>query len=282
MKNTKTVLITGSSSGFGYHTALKFQRKGWNVVATMRSPKKDTELKKLDSVFVTRLDVNDRATIKDAVAKTIEKFQSLDALVNNAGFGVAGFLEEASDDEINHQIDTNLKGVIMVTQEVLPQMRKQKSGTIINVSSVGGTFGLPMIALYNATKFAVEGLTESMRFELEPFGIRACTVAPGAFKTGFGHATNWTEGSPKSDLARLRETFKAHYSNLLAQPPKPFGFGDPKDVADLIYACAQGKSGHRHYVGKDAKMLTRLRKILPQRVMDSMFRNSILPRDWGK
>ncbi|MES0828128.1 SDR family oxidoreductase [Ruegeria sp. SCP11] len=276
----KTVLITGASSGFGYNTVLKFQREGWNVVATMRSPEKDQELHKLDRVMVTRLDVKDRESIKAAVAETIEKFGSLDALVNNAGYGVAGFLEEASDEDIDNQIDTNLKGVILVTQEVLPQMRKQKSGSIVNVTSVGGSIGLPMIALYNATKFAVEGLTESLRIELEQFGISACSVAPGAFKTGFGHNSNWLDGNAKPELDGLRESFQSHYSAILAQPPKPFGFGDPKDVADLIYNCVTGTPSHRNFIGKDAKMLTFLRRFLPQKAMDKMFKDSILPKGW--
>lgn len=277
---TKTVLITGASSGFGYHTALKFQQEGWNVVATMRSPEKDTELRNLDRVLVTRLDVKDRASVKAAVAQTICKFGSLDVLVNNAGFGVAGFLEEASDEEIDNQIDTNLKGVVVVTQEVLPQMRKQEHGMIVNVTSLGGSVGLPMMALYNATKFAVEGLTESMRFELERFGIKACTVAPGAFKTGFGRATIWTDGKSNPELSELREKFKAHYSGVLAQPPKPFGFGDPKDVADLIYDAAQGNRHLRNFAGKDAMLLTILRKFLPQSTLDNMFKSSILPKNW--
>lgn len=278
----KTVLITGASSGFGYHTALKFQREGWNVVATMRAPEKDEELHKLDRILVTQLDVKNRDSIKQAVQHAIDKFGAIDALVNNAGYGIAGFLEEASDLDIDNQIDTNLKGVIYVTQGVLPHMRKQKSGAIINISSIGGNIGFPMISLYNATKFAVEGLTESMRFELEPFGIKAFTVAPGAFKTGFGAASNWNEGNPKKDLHHLRESFKSHYMDVLSQPPKPFGFGDPRDVAQLVFNCTQERHGrkHRYFIGKDAKMLSKLRRILPQSMMDKMLKDSLLPKNW--
>lgn len=260
----KTVLITGASSGFGQHSAARFSCAGWNVAATMRSPEKDTQLAGLERVALLRLDVTDRASIESAVAQTREAFGTIDVLVNNAGFGVAGFLEEASDADIDRQIDTNLKGVIRVTQAVLPHMRAQQSGVIINVTSMGGNFGLPMISLYNATKFAVEGLTESMRFELARFGIRACTVAPGAFKTGFGGATSWNEGNAKPELDELRERFKKHYSSILSQPPKPFGFGDPAEVAELIYQCALADRGYRNFVGRDAKLLVWLRKLLPK------------------
>ncbi|MFB9841277.1 SDR family oxidoreductase [Mucilaginibacter ginsenosidivorans] len=183
MKNT--VFITGASSGFGRAAVQLFHRQGWNVIATMRSPEKDQELQLLDHVFVVRLDVTDVTSIQAAVESTLKRFGRIDVLVNNAGYGTLGALEAASAEVIRRQVDTNLIGLIQVTQGVLPVMRKQRSGTIINVSSVGGRLTFPFSTLYHATKFAVEGLTESLQYELNPLGIRLKIVEPGGYKTDF-------------------------------------------------------------------------------------------------
>jgi NAD(P)-dependent dehydrogenase (short-subunit alcohol dehydrogenase family) len=176
----KTVLITGASSGFGRETVKLFHKNGWNVVATMRSPEKETELNTLSNVFVSKLDVTDKATIKNTVAQSIEKFGSIDVLVNNAGYGAMGALEAATEQQIKQQFDVNLFGLIAVTQAVLPGMREHKTGIIINVSSVGGRLTFPFSSLYHATKFALEGLTESMQYELNPLGEVAGAIYEAA------------------------------------------------------------------------------------------------------
>ena len=181
----KTILITGASSGFGRETAELFDAKGWNVIATMRSPEKETELIKLGNVLLTKLDVTDKQSIQSAVAAGIEKFGGIDVLVNNAGYGAFGELESASEEEIRKQFDVNLFGLIAVTQAVLPGMRKKREGVVINVSSVGGKVTFPYSSLYHATKFALEGLTESVQYELNQFGIRMKIVEPGGYKTNF-------------------------------------------------------------------------------------------------
>src|SRR5882757_642098 len=181
----KTALITGASSGFGRATVKLFHQKGWNVVAAMRSPEKETELSVLSGVLVTRLDVTRKSEIGEAVQAGIREFGQIDALVNNAGYGTLGALEAAPEEVIRQQFEVNFFGLIEVTKAVLPGMRRQGAGVIINVSSVGGKLTFPFCTLYHATKFAVEGMTESLQYELNPLGIRLKLVEPGGYKTDF-------------------------------------------------------------------------------------------------
>lgn len=274
---TKTVLITGASSGFGRLTAKKFQSEGWNVIATMRKPEKETELNQLPNVLVAKLDVTDRATIKSAISAGLEKFNRIDALINNAGYGTYGYLEEASDEEIERQMRTNFNGVIKTIQEVLPTMRTQKGGVIINITSLAGLIGVPMSSLYNASKFAVQGLSESLNYELSEFGISVKVVAPGAFKTSFAGSSVFTQGNPISCLASYREQFKTHFQAMIASPPKPIGYGDPQDVANLIFKCATRKTKTTNIVGKDAKIIWKIRNWMPSRLLFKMLKSAMLP-----
>jgi NAD(P)-dependent dehydrogenase (short-subunit alcohol dehydrogenase family) len=181
----KTVLITGASSGFGFETAKLFQKNNWNVIATMRYPQNDTPLLALPNVLVTKLDVVDTPSIAKAVAAGIEKFGGIDVLINNAGYGTLGVLEAASDEEVRKQFDVNVFGLIAVTKAVLPAMRKNRTGLIINISSLGGRITFPYFSLYHATKFAVEGLSEALQYELNPLGIGVKLIEPGGYKTNF-------------------------------------------------------------------------------------------------
>jgi len=180
-----TILITGASTGIGRATAEKFQAEGWNVVATMRNPDAETELTKLDNVLVTRLDVTDPASIQAAVAAGLNRFGRIDVLLNNAGYGAYGPLEVFPMENVRRQFDTNVIGLLQVTKAVIPHFRAQKSGIIANVSSVGGKLTMPLGALYHGTKFAVEGISESLHYELEPLGIRVKIIKPGAIATDF-------------------------------------------------------------------------------------------------
>ena len=167
----KTILITGCGSGIGRMTAKFFQEKGWNVSATVRgNPQDDAELNALSNVLVTALDVTDEKTIKASVAQTIERFGKIDVLLNNAGYGSYGILEATPESAIRMQYDVNVIGALMVTKNVLPHMRKAGEGIIINISSMGGKITLPMGTLYHGSKFAVEGMTESLSYELEAIG----------------------------------------------------------------------------------------------------------------
>ncbi len=253
---SKTVFITGASSGFGKLSAKKFQAEGWNVVATMRSPEKENELNLLDNVLVTELDVTKPDTIAIAVKQATEKFGSIDILVNNAGYGTMGPMEAGTDTQIRHQMEVNFFGLINVTKGVLPQMRAQKNGTIINISSIGGRSTFPYLSLYHATKFAVEGLTESMQFELNPLGINLKIVEPGAFNTDFGSRS--MEMFDTSQLVDYQENVQKFFKNIETAMANS---GDPQEVADVIYEAATDKSERLRYpVGEDAIQILEGRK----------------------
>lgn len=244
----KTILITGSSTGIGKATAKLFQEKGYNVVATMRSPEKEGELTKLDNVLVTRLDVQDKQSIVDAVNAGTEKFGQIDILLNNAGYGIVGPVEALSNEKIRNQFDVNFFGVIDVMNEVLPQMRKRKEGLIINVSSIGGRVVYPYVSVYNSTKFALECLTEGMQYELNPLGIKFKLIEPGAIKTHFGSSMD-AEGADriedyKNGFSRVMKAFESILSE---------GASDPGMVADIIYQAATDETDRLRYLaGEDA------------------------------
>ncbi len=181
----KTIFITGASTGIGKETAKLFQSKGWNVIATMRNPGNDTELSKLDDVLVTRLDVLDPGSIEKAVKEGIQKFGEIDVLLNNAGYGAYGPLESFPRENILRQFNTNVIGLLDVTRALLPHFRQKKSGIIINISSIGGKVTFPFGALYHGTKFAVEGISESLSYEVEEFGGKVKIIEPGAIATDF-------------------------------------------------------------------------------------------------
>ncbi|WP_244228721.1 SDR family oxidoreductase [Mucilaginibacter endophyticus] len=181
----KTILITGASSGIGAATAKLFQAKGWNVIATMRQPENQTELKATDNLLLTRLDVLDLESIQNAVNEGIKKFGKIDVLVNNAGYGAFGTLESFTREQIIRQFNTNVIGLLDVTKALLPHFRANKSGVIINISSIGGKMTFPLGTLYHGTKFAVEGISESLSYEVEEFGGKVKIIEPGAIATDF-------------------------------------------------------------------------------------------------
>ncbi|MFR9778980.1 SDR family oxidoreductase [Micromonospora sp. MS34] len=182
---TKTILITGASTGIGRATAELFADERWNVVATMRRPDDGADLAERGNVLVTRLDVTEHASVDQAVEATLARFGPIDALVNNAGYGAYGPLEAVPMAAVERQFATNVTGLIATTKAVLPHLRAQGSGVIVNISSVGGRVTFPLGSLYHGTKWAVEGLTESLGFELAPAGIRVKLVEPGGVETDF-------------------------------------------------------------------------------------------------
>lgn len=181
----KTILITGSSSGIGKATAIFFAAQGWNVIATMRKPEQEKELTALENVKVAALDVLDPTSIQKTVEESIAQFGKIDVLVNNAGYGAYGPLEVFERADIIRQFNTNVIGLLDVTKAVLPHFRTNKDGIIINISSMGGRLTFPFGALYHGTKFAVEGISESLSYELAPFGVQVKIVEPGATVTDF-------------------------------------------------------------------------------------------------
>ena len=252
---TRTALITGCSTGIGRLAALTFQAKGWNVAATMRSPDHETELDRLDNVFLCRLDVTDPESVRTAVAATLERFGAIDTLVNNAGRGGRALLEQMSDEKILEVYETNVFGVMRVTRAVLPHMRRRGQGCVINVTSMAGLMGLAAESTYCSAKYAVEGFTEALSWECKPLGIQIKSVAPGVYRrTAFG--------SNVDDEAMLEgeETLVAHAKELrehfsAAASREGGDTADPQEVADKIYQCATESTPLRNPVGRDAEMI---------------------------
>ncbi len=249
---TQTVLVTGSSSGIGKATARRFQSAGWNVIATMRSPDAATELAALDRVLVVRLDVTDAASIKAAVAAGIDRFGRIDALVNNAGYGAYGPLEAFDMAGIRRQFDTNVIGLLEVTKAVLPGLRAQGSGTIVNISSIGGRIAFPLGALYHGTKFAVEGLSEALHYELAAVGVRVKIIEPGLVATDFGGRSFDFRPGDIPAYRPLVEGQSAGFGTIAAE----HGVSSPAEVAEVVYqAVTDGTTTLRYTAGADAAAL---------------------------
>ena len=279
----KVVIITGASRGFGELIAKKFQKENFQVIATMRNVDSSPSLKKLENVDIKKLDVTVKSDIKNVVEYTVEKYGRIDILINNAGYGAFGFLEEASDEEIRNQFNVNYFGLIDCIKGVLPQMRKQKDGVIVNISSIAGRFGLPFTSLYNSSKFAVEGLTECLHYELSLFGIDIKTVAPGSFRTGFHDSINFTEDEKKEDLDVVRENLKkALEDGIKNQPPFPFGFGNNDDVANFVFKKSITKSKVSNFIGRDTKIINFFIKIFGRellfKIIKKLWFSRILPK----
>jgi NAD(P)-dependent dehydrogenase (short-subunit alcohol dehydrogenase family) len=251
----KTILITGASSGIGAATAQLFLSKGWNVIATMRNPEMETDLNS-QRALITRLDVLDLASIESAVNQGIEKFGRIDVLVNNAGYGAYGILESFSREQIIRQFNTNVIGLLDVTKAVLPHFRGNKSGIIINISSMGGKMTFPLGALYHGTKFAVEGISESLSFEVEQFGGRVKIVEPGAIATDFGGRS--LDFSNNESMAEYQPIVQ----KILAGLPEISKNASPASVAaDVIFeAATDGKDRLRYSAGEDAKAIIARRR----------------------
>ena len=208
--NQKVAVVTGSSTGIGYETSLILARNGFLTYATVRNLNKSESMKSIATkenlpIHIKQLDVTDDISVKNAVEAISSETGRIDILVNNAGYGLNGAFEDLAMDEIKAQYETNLFGLIRTTQAVLPIMRRQKSGTIINISSGAGRFGFPWSSAYVSTKFAVEGLSESMSYELEPFGIKVVLVEPGVIKTNFldGMVIAKKSQDPKSPYSQI-------------------------------------------------------------------------------
>jgi NAD(P)-dependent dehydrogenase (short-subunit alcohol dehydrogenase family) len=257
----KTVVITGSSSGIGKAAALYFQQQGWNVAATMRTPEKETELNKLPNVKLYALDVTSTSSIEQALMNIQKDFQKIDVVVNNAGFGADGVFESMSDEFIQKQFDTNVFGLMRVTREAVKVMRTQKSGTIVQIASVGGRVAFPLYSIYHGTKWAVEGFTESLQYEVAPFNIKLKLIEPGAIKTDF--------------YGRSRAFIKPDYTNDYNEFVKKceavsMEAGDngasPEVVAKVIFNASNDSSTKLRYpIAFPANVLLPLKRFMPER-----------------
>ena len=246
----KTILITGASSGIGKATAKFFQEKGWNVIATMRSPEKEEELTTLENVLVTRLDVTDLQSIKSTIKEGIANFGQIDVLVNNAGYGAYGPLEAMPRENILRQFNTNVIGLLDVSKAIIPHFRKNNSGILINISSIGGKMTFPLGSLYHGTKFAVEGITEALHYEFDLIGSKVKIIEPGAIATDFGgRSFDFQNDESLAEYQPLVNNLFNAFGDVMSQA-SPASL-----VAEVIYeAATDGTDQIRYTAGEDAKV----------------------------
>lgn len=267
----KVAVVTGSSSGIGYETSLALAREGFLTYATMRNLEKGSGIKSdadKDSLRlkIMQLDVTDDVSVSKAIQSIISDSGRLDVVVNNAGYGLVGAFEDLSLDEIRQQYETNFFGVVRVMQAIIPIMRKQKSGRIINISSGAGRFGYPGGSAYVSTKFAMEGLSESLSYELEPFGIKVILVEPGVIRTNFGNGMVVAKQSQDPTSVYLSMTQKMNdVFGYLMQNGSP-----PSLVANVVLQAVKSENPSiRYLAGKDVEQWVEQKK----KMSDSEFFN---------
>ena len=258
----KVAIVTGSSSGIGFETSLALAREGYFTYATMRNTAKSDKIKEIAQkenlkISILELDVDDENSAKTAIAQILDQKQRIDVLVNNAGWGLWGCVEDVSVDEFKQQFDTNFFSIIRLIQEVAPTMRKQNSGTIVNVSSVVGRIGFPASPAYISSKFALEGLSESLRFEFAPFGIDVIIIEPGVIKTDFMKNMKMAKKSELDTVYKDITTKVVSGVKMMAEMGTP-----PKEVASTIVKAIKDKKPlPRYIVGNDASMFLEAKKM---------------------
>jgi len=258
----KVALVTGSSSGIGFETSLALARNGFHTFATMRDLGKDEKIKQIIekedlSIEILELDVDSEESVNRAIKTVSEKKGRIDVLVNNAGYGMWGTVEDVSIDEFKKQFETNFFSIIRLIQKVAPIMRKQSSGNIVNISSVAGRIGFPVSPAYISSKFALEGLSESLRFELMPFGINVIIIEPGVIKTNFFDSMKLSEKSQQDS------TYKEITDKVISGVKMMAEMGThPKEVADVVIkTLGEEKPLPRYVIGNDAMMFLEAKKM---------------------
>ncbi len=256
----KTVLITGASTGIGRSAALLFAQHGWNVAATMRTPEKASDELAINNIRLIPLDVTDLDSIGSGVQAALDAFGSVDVLVNNAGYALMGLLEPASREQIKRQFETNVFGLMDMTRAVLPHFRRQDHGVIINVASIAGRMGMPLGSFYNSTKWAVEGFSEALSYELRPLNIRVKVIEPGPIKTDF--YTRSMDAPEPSGVAAY-DAFTERVMKGMQASVEQMG-APPERTAQVIYhAATDGSWRLRYPAGGYAAPLLFFRKLLP-------------------
>jgi NADP-dependent 3-hydroxy acid dehydrogenase YdfG len=268
---SNTVFITGASTGIGRATAQLFQQQGWNVVATMRSPEKSPELANLPNVLCLSLDVTQLETIHAAIDRAISQFGAIDVIINNAGYALIGAFEACEMADIRGQFETNVFGLMEVTRAILPHFRQRQQGIVVNVASIGGRMTFPIYSPYHATKWAVDGFSESLQYELRQFNIKVKIIEPGAIKTDFyGRSVNVAK---KAGLT----AYDDYIDRTLPKMDRAGANGSPPSVtAQAIYkASTDGSWKLRYPAGGNASLLLSLRKLLPDAWFIGLMRRSI-------
>ena len=258
----KVALVTGSSSGIGFETSLALARNGFHTFATMRDLGKDEKIKQIIekedlSIEILELDVDSEESVNRAIKTVSEKKGRIDVLVNNAGYGMWGTVEDVSIDEFKKQFETNFFSIIRLIQKIAPIMRKQSSGNIVNISSVAGRIGFPVSPAYISSKFALEGLSESLRFELMPFGINVIIIEPGVIKTNFFDSMKLSEKSQQDSA------YKEITNKVISGVKMMAEMGThPKEVADVVIkTLGEEKPLPRYVIGNDAMMFLEAKKM---------------------
>lgn len=309
MEKQSIAVVTGSSTGIGFETSLLLARNGFYTYATMRDRLKADKIEKIANkenlpLEVLSMDVDNDDSVRNAIHKIIDEKKKIDILVNNAGYGLFGALEDISIEEIKKQFETNLFGAIRTIKEVLPTMRKQKNGIIINVSSIAGVVGIPAECIYVSTKFALEGLTESISYELQPYGIKVVLIEPGVINTNFVPNIKFPkpidnklqqpllkeeeEKKPKVNYSNndIKKKNSSHYSNtidifLSHYYPAMKNALLPKEVATVILEAIKNVSNSseclfRYLVGGDAKTFAQAKKNMSDSQLHEFISNKLL------
>jgi short-subunit dehydrogenase len=276
----KVAIVTGSSSGIGYATSLLLARNRFHTYATMRNIEKSADIQEIANkerlpLQVIQLDVNDDASIRNSIKRVERENERIDVLVNNAGYGLVGAFEDLSVEEIKSQFETNFFGVIRLTQQVLPIMRKQKSGTIVNVSSGAGRIGFPGMSAYVSSKFALEGLSESMSYELEPFGIKVIIIEPGVIRTNFKKNSVMSkkslDNSSISPYSTIIQKIDSSISSIIEHATPP------EEVAKaILHAITSNNPELRYLVGNDMIMMAETKKSMSDEDFRKMMMQSII------
>ena len=309
MEKQNIALVTGSSTGIGFETSLLLARNGFYTYATMRDTLKGDKIQKIANkenlpLEVLSMDVDNDDSVKNAIHKIIDEKKKIDILVNNAGYGLFGALEEISIDEAKKQFETNLFGAMRTIKETLPTMRKQKNAIIINVTSIAGIVGVPAECIYVSTKFALEGLSESISYELQPFGIKVIVIEPGVINTNFvpnikypnpianklqepllkdeekeelkvNYSNNDIKKKNSSYYSNTIDTFLSHYYSAMNNAPSP------KEVATVILEAIKNASNSSEYlfrytVGEDAKTFAQAKKNMSDSELYEFISNKLL------
>jgi NAD(P)-dependent dehydrogenase (short-subunit alcohol dehydrogenase family) len=281
--NNRVAVVTGSSSGIGLETAILLAKSGFHTYASMRNLEKSKNITEIASteknlpLTVVQLDVNDDRSVKDAVDKIVAEKGRIDILVNNAGYGLFSPIEDVTLDQVKEQFETNFFGVVRVTKEVLPIMRKQRKGTIVNVSSGAGRVGIPVLSAYVATKFALEGLSESISYELEPFGIRVVIIEPGFIRTNIMNSRILAKKAldPKSPYFSLTQKIESHFKSMVENASS--SSSPPEEVAKVILQAITSEDPQLRYtVGDDATTLIQARMNMPDKEFENWMYENVL------
>ena len=252
----KSIVITGTSSGIGKATAKYFAAKGWKVAATMRKPENETELKQMENIYPYALDVADEGSVNRVTEQIIHDFDKIDVVVNNAGYDLMGAFEAATSRQIQQQFDVNVFGLMNVTRAFLPHFRTNKSGMFVNISSLSGLVTFPFNSLYHSSKWAVEGFSESLAYELETLGIQVKLIEPGAVETNFHNSS--MDIAKKEGLTAYDEKLATFIKNRSAAPS---GSLSAEQLGEAIYrAVTDEKQQLRYLIGAKAEQLVGVRK----------------------